>query len=82
MIAEKISPEKIRVVYNGLDLERLAPKEIDRRKINLKDTIKEIGDYTAKVKLYRDVTIDIPVKVSAEGATATPAKPETAETEE
>ncbi|MCY7348274.1 MAG: glycosyltransferase [Pyrinomonadaceae bacterium] len=33
LIAEKISPEKIQVVYNGLDLERLAPKEIDRRKI-------------------------------------------------
>ncbi len=33
LIAEKIPPEKIRVVYNGLDLKRLAPKEFDRRKI-------------------------------------------------
>ncbi len=33
LIAEKILPEKIRIVYNGLDLERLAPKEFDRRKI-------------------------------------------------
>ncbi len=56
--------------------------EIDRRKIVLKDTIKETGDYTAKVKLYRDVTLDIPVKVTAEGAAAAPAKSETTETEE
>ena len=33
LIAEKIQPEKIQVVYNGLDLKRLAPKEFDRRKI-------------------------------------------------
>lgn len=56
--------------------------EIDRRKINLKETIKETGDYTAKVKLYRDVTLDIPVKVTAEGAAATPAKAETTDSEE
>ena len=56
--------------------------EIDRRKISLKDTIKETGDYTAKVKLYRDVTLEIPVKVTAEGAAQAPAKVETAETEE
>jgi glycosyltransferase involved in cell wall biosynthesis len=31
--AEGISPEKIRVIYNGIDLERLAPKEINRQKI-------------------------------------------------
>ncbi len=56
--------------------------EIDRRKISLKDTIKETGDYTAKVKLYRDVTLEIPVQVTAEGAAPAPAKAETAETEE
>ncbi len=44
--------------------------EIDRRKIQLKDTIKETGDYTVSVKLYRDVAIDIPVKVTAEGEEA------------
>lgn len=52
--------------------------EIDRRKIVMKDTIKEIGDYTAKVKLYRDVTIEVPIKVTAEGA----AKAETADSPE
>jgi len=33
LIAEGIPAEKLRVVYNGLDLERLKPKETDRRKI-------------------------------------------------
>lgn len=31
--AEGVSAEKIRVIYNGIDLERLAPQEIRRRKI-------------------------------------------------
>lgn len=49
--------------------------EIDRRKIVLKDTIKETGDYKASVKLHREVTLDIPVTVTAEGGDAPEAKP-------
>ena len=41
--------------------------EIDRRKIVMKDAIKETGDFTVKVKLHREVTLEVPVKVSAEG---------------
>jgi large subunit ribosomal protein L9 len=41
--------------------------EIDRRKIVLKDAIKETGNFTVNVKLHRDVTIGIPVTVTAEG---------------
>ena len=44
--------------------------EIDRRKIQLKDTIKETGDYMVNVKLHRDVTLEIPVSVTAEGGAA------------
>lgn len=44
--------------------------EIDRRKIVLKEPIKEIGDYTVNIKLHRDVTIGIPVTVTAEGGAA------------
>ena len=44
--------------------------EIDRRKIVLKDTIKETGDYTVNVKLHREVTLEIPVTVTAEGEEA------------
>ena len=41
--------------------------EIDRRRLSLNDTIKELGDYTVKVKLHRDVTIELPVEVLGEG---------------
>ncbi len=44
--------------------------EIDRRKIVLKDAIKEIGDYTINVKLHREVAIQIPVSVRGEGEAA------------
>jgi large subunit ribosomal protein L9 len=61
--------------------------EIDRRKIVLKDAIKETGQYTVNVRLHREVTLEIPVTVRGEGEEAAPAKPaetatETAETEE
>jgi len=41
--------------------------EIDRRQVTLKDAIKETGDYTVNVKLYRDVVLNVPVTVTAEG---------------
>jgi large subunit ribosomal protein L9 len=47
--------------------------EIDRRKITLKEAIKETGEYTVPVKLHREVTLNIPVIVTAEGGSA-PAK--------
>ena len=49
--------------------------EIDRRKIALKDAIKETGDFTVNVKLHREVTLAVPVTVTAEGAEAEEAKP-------
>ena len=52
--------------------------EIDRRKIVLKDTIKETGEFTVNVKLHREVTLTIPVTVSAEGGKAA-AKPKRSE---
>ncbi len=41
--------------------------EIDRRKIVLKDAIKETGEYTVNVKLHREVTLAVPVTVTGEG---------------
>ncbi|MBP7416862.1 MAG: 50S ribosomal protein L9 [Pyrinomonadaceae bacterium] len=41
--------------------------EIDRRRIALKDAIKETGEYTVNVKLHREVTLAVPVTVTAEG---------------
>lgn len=56
--------------------------EIDRRKISLKDAIKETGEYTVNVKLHREVILGIPVSVLAEGAEAeTKAEPTAAEAE-
>jgi large subunit ribosomal protein L9 len=50
--------------------EALAAKgfEIDRRKLQLDDPIKRISDVDVPVKLHRDVTATIKVRVVAEGS--------------
>ncbi len=50
--------------------EALAAKgfEIDRRKLQLAEPIKKIGELEVPVKLYRDVVAQLKVKVVAEGA--------------
>ena len=40
--------------------------EIDRRRIELAEPIKAVGDHTVRVKLHRDVVAELKVKVSAE----------------
>lgn len=41
--------------------------EIDRKNISIKeDLIKEVGSYTASVKLHRDVHVDINFEITAE----------------
>jgi large subunit ribosomal protein L9 len=40
--------------------------EIDRRKIQLADPIKTVGDFTVGIKLHREVTAHIKVKVVAD----------------
>jgi large subunit ribosomal protein L9 len=57
--------------------EALAAKgvDIDRRKLQLAEPIKKIGEVDVPVKLHRDVTATIKVKVVAEGAAAAPAAP-------
>jgi large subunit ribosomal protein L9 len=47
--------------------------EIDRRKLQLAEPIKKIGEVDVPVKLHRDVTATIKVKVVAEGAAPAPA---------
>ncbi len=39
---------------------------IDRRKVNLAEPIKSLGDYTVTVKLHREVSIELPVHVVKE----------------
>lgn len=41
--------------------------EIDRKRLTLADSIKELGDYSVKVRLHRDVTIELPIEVTGEG---------------
>lgn len=40
--------------------------DIDRRKIELDDAVKSLGNYSAKVKLYSDVVASVAVTVEAE----------------
>jgi large subunit ribosomal protein L9 len=44
--------------------------EIDRKRITLKDAIKITGEYSVPVKLHREVILNVPVTVSAEGGVA------------
>jgi large subunit ribosomal protein L9 len=56
--------------------------EVDRRKIVLKDSIKETGNYTVGLKLHREVTLQIPVSVRGEGEAAEETVAEEPATEE
>jgi len=49
--------------------EALAKKgfELDRRKLVLQEPIKKLGDFTIPVKLHREVTAQVKVRVIAEG---------------
>ena len=46
-------------------LEKLG-HNIDRKVIVLKDSIKEVGNYTATLKLHKEVSVEIPFEVVAE----------------
>ena len=41
--------------------------ETDKRKLGLREPIKKLGAYTVPLKLHRDVVVQLPVKVVAEG---------------
>lgn len=41
--------------------------EIDRHRLHLREPLKRLGDFTVPLRLHRDVTIDLQVKVSPEG---------------
>ncbi|HEX8844628.1 MAG TPA: 50S ribosomal protein L9 [Pyrinomonadaceae bacterium] len=41
--------------------------EVDRRRITLREAIKETGEFTVPVRLHREVTVEIPVEVTPEG---------------
>jgi large subunit ribosomal protein L9 len=41
--------------------------DIDRHRIHLREPLKRLGDFTVPVRLHRQVSIDLQVKVSPEG---------------
>ena len=41
--------------------------EIDRHRIHLREPLKRLGDYSVPIRLHREVTIDMQVKVVPEG---------------
>lgn len=56
--------------------------EVDRRKIGLREPIKEVGEYKVEVKLHRDVTADITVAVRSVGGPPPPVEGFDADAEE
>jgi large subunit ribosomal protein L9 len=44
--------------------------EFDRRRIHLPEAIKETGEFSVRVRLHREVNVDIPVIVTPEGGVA------------
>src|SRR5687768_17355053 len=49
--------------------------EVDKRKLILPEPIKVIGEHTVPLKLHREVTVPLKVKVVKEGASSQPAAP-------
>ena len=45
--------------------------EVDRRRISLREAIKETGEFSVSVRLHREVTVEIPVIVTGEGGAQT-----------
>src|SRR5215216_4701331 len=41
--------------------------EIDRHRIHLREPLKRVGDYTVPVRLHREVTIELKIRVAPEG---------------
>jgi large subunit ribosomal protein L9 len=41
--------------------------EIDRHRIHLREPLKRLGEFTVPVRLHREVTVDLNVKVAPEG---------------
>lgn len=41
---------------------------VERKLILVKDTVKEVGNYQATIKLHKDILVEIPFEVVAEGA--------------
>ncbi|HEX8651982.1 MAG TPA: 50S ribosomal protein L9 [Pyrinomonadaceae bacterium] len=50
--------------------------EIDRRRITLREAIKETGEFTVGIRLHREVNVELPVVVTGEGGSSSSAPEE------
>lgn len=41
--------------------------EVDRHRLHLREPLKRVGDFTVPLRLHREVTVDLQVKVAPEG---------------
>lgn len=48
------------------EIQKIIKFELDKRKLEIDDTIKTIGDHSVKVHLYKGIVATITIKVSAE----------------
>lgn len=48
--------------------------QTDKRKLGLREPIRKLGEYTVPLKLHREVTVNVPVRVVAEGKAETAPK--------
>jgi large subunit ribosomal protein L9 len=68
--AKTSSKGKIFGSVNNIQIAEALKKEgheIERKNITIKEEpIKEVGNYTAHVKVYRDITVDVPFEVFTE----------------
>lgn len=81
-IAEKLENKKIKIgakvsssgkIFGSVNTIQLAEAinkkgfDIDRKKIKIKgDTVKEVGSYTAEIKLFKDVVVELDFEVVGE----------------
>jgi large subunit ribosomal protein L9 len=68
----------------AMDVEKALKEKgisVERRRISLRDHIKEVGEYTVVIKLHREITPQIKVIVYGEGEPERQAAPETADAE-
>lgn len=60
------------------ELEKLG-FEVNRKMIQMPGSVKEVGEYVAKIRLHKEVTVDVPFEVLSENAqVAKPAQAEAA----
>ena len=82
VIAEKLSKKKVKIgakvsssgkIFGSVNTIQVAEAinkkgfEIDRKQISLpEEAIKEVGNYTAKIKLFKDVIVELDFEVAGE----------------